>query len=120
MNFASGARPASTGIRFLALSVDWMASTLTITGLTGKNYGFEGERLLLFFVEVSLLTALIGASAGQRLLRLKVVDANTGGSVDPLRVLIRTLLIVLVIPALFKKDGVAYHDAICKTIVIRA
>jgi uncharacterized RDD family membrane protein YckC len=110
---------AGMGIRFAALTVDWLASSAIITGLTGKNYGYEGERLLLFFVEVVLLTSLMGASAGQRLFRLRVVDSETGGSITPLRAVIRTLLIILVLPALFRKDGAAFHDALCKSRVVR-
>lgn len=111
---------AGMGIRFAAITVDWVSVSLIVTGLTGKSYGYQGERTLLFFVEVVLLTSLMGASAGQRVFRLRVVDSESGGVVPPLRVLVRTLLIVLVIPALFRKDGIAYHDAICKTIVIRS
>ena len=114
-----GAPRAGMGIRFAAICVDWLAASLIVTGLTGKNYGYEGERLLIFFLEVLLLTSLMGASAGQRLFRLKVVDSTTGGFVPPFRVMIRTALIILVLPALFKKDGMAFHDYICKTAVVR-
>jgi uncharacterized RDD family membrane protein YckC len=110
---------AGMGIRFAALAVDWIATSVIITGLTGRNYGYQGERTLLFFVEVVVLTSLMGSSAGQRLFRLRVVDSETGGSISPLRVMLRTLLIILVLPALFRKDGMAYHDAMCKTRVVR-
>ena len=110
---------AGMGIRFAAITVDWIAASIIITGLTGRNYGYQGERTLLFFVEVVVLTSLMGASAGQRLFRLKVVDAQTGGTISPIRVMVRTLLIILVLPALFRKDGAAYHDAMCKTRVVR-
>jgi uncharacterized RDD family membrane protein YckC len=112
-------KEAGFGIRFAALCVDWIGTSLIITGLTGKNVGYQGERLIFFLIEVAILTSLMGASAGQRVFRLRVVDRDTGGPVPPIRILIRTLLIVLVLPALFRKDGMAYHDAICKTAVIR-
>jgi uncharacterized RDD family membrane protein YckC len=111
---------AGMGIRFAALAVDWLATSVIITGLTGKNYGYEGERLLLFFAEVVLLTSLMGASAGQRLFRLRVVDVDTGGSITPIRAILRTLLIILVLPALFRRDGAAFHDSVCKTRVVRS
>ncbi len=111
--------PASFGLRFAAIAIDWLASSLIVTGLTGKNYGYEGERTLIFFVEVVLLTALTGASAGQRVFRLQVLDNQTGGAVAPLRIFLRTLLILLVVPALFRKEGVAYHDVLCRTQVVR-
>jgi len=111
--------PAGFGSRFAAIAVDWFACSLIINGLTGQNYGYEGERLLLFFGEVVLLTALMGSSAGQRVFRLKVIDSETGLALSPLRILIRTALIALVLPALFRRDGIAYHDYICKSVVVR-
>ena len=113
------AAPVGMGVRFAALMLDWLGASLIVTGIVHQNYGYEGERLLIFFAEVTLLTALMGSSAGQRVFRLKVVDQNTGGALPPLRVLIRTLLIVLVVPALFKKDGISFHDYICKSVVVR-
>jgi len=110
---------AGFGSRFAAITVDWFACSLIVNGLTGRNYGYEGERLLLFFAEVVLLTALMGSSAGQRLFRLKVIDSETGLALSPLRVVVRTALIILVLPALFRREGVAYHDYICKSVVVR-
>jgi uncharacterized RDD family membrane protein YckC len=112
-------QPAGMGTRLAAITVDWFAASLIINGLTGRNYGYEGERLLVFFTEVTLLTALMGSSAGQRIFRLRVVDSTTGGALPPLRVLLRTTLIILLLPVLFRKDGVAYHDYICKSVVVR-
>jgi len=111
--------PVGFGSRFAAITVDWFACSLIVNGLTGRNYGYEGERLLLFFAEVVLLTALLGSSAGQRVFRLKVIDSETGLALSPLRILVRTLLIILVLPALFRRDGIAYHDYICKSVVVR-
>ena len=111
--------PVGFGSRFAAITVDWFACSLIVNGLTGRNYGYEGERLLLFFAKVVLLTALMGSSAGQRVFRLKVIDSETGLALSPLRILIRTLLIILVLPALFRRDGIAYHDYICKSVVVR-
>ncbi|MEI6868261.1 MAG: RDD family protein, partial [Actinomycetes bacterium] len=76
--------------------------------------------LLVFLAEVAILTALTQASLGQKLVRLKVVDAETGGFVPPLRILLRTILIVLVLPVLFTKEGRGYHDVLAQTIVVKA
>jgi len=89
--------PVGFGSRFAAITVDWFACSLIVNGLTGRNYGYEGERLF----------------------RLKVIDSETGLALSPLRILIRTLLIILVLPALFRRDGIAYHDYICKSVVVR-
>ncbi len=110
---------AGIGIRFLAITLDWVAAGLIISGASRQSYGYQLQRLGLFFAEVFVLTALMGASAGQRICGLKVIDATTGGAVPPMRAFIRTGLILLVLPALFKKDGVAYHDSMCNTKVVR-
>lgn len=111
--------PAGMGIRFLAITLDWVAAGLIISGASRQSYGYQLQRLGLFFAEVFVLTALMGASAGQRICGLKVIDATTGGAVPPMRAFIRTGLILLVLPALFKKDGVTYHDSMCNTKVVR-
>ena len=64
----------------------------------------------VFFLEVGILTALTGSSAGQRIVRLRVVDVNTGGRVPAGRAFFRTFLICLVIPAVFTKEGRGFHD----------
>ena len=120
VNSPTERQAAGFGIRFAALCVDWIGVSLILTGLSGKNYGYQGERLALFFIEVAVLTSLMGASAGQRLFRLRVVDLDTGRRVPPARIVIRTLLICLVLPALFRKDGMAYHDTFCRTVVVRS
>ena len=75
--------------------------------------------LAIFFAEVGLLTALTGASAGQRIVRIRVVDATTGGRITAGRALFRTLLICLLIPAIFTKEGRGYHDWFNNSVVVR-
>ena len=73
----------------------------------------------IFFLEVGLLTALTGSSAGQRVLRIRVVDETTGGAIGVSRALRRTLFICLVFPAIFTKEGRGYHDWFCHTVVVK-
>ena len=75
--------------------------------------------LAIFFVEVSILTALQGSSAAQKILRLRVVDAETGGAISPSRALKRTLFICLVFPAIFTKEGKGYHDWFTHSVVVK-
>jgi len=111
---------AAFGRRLLAVALDWFmclgVAHLIVRKLTG---GAQFIPLGIFFVEVSILTALTGASAGQRLLRLRVVDANTRGRVPVGRVIFRTFLICLVIPALFTKEGRGYHDWFTNCVVAK-
>ena len=73
----------------------------------------------IFFVEVTLLTWMTGASFGQRLVGLRVVGLQrrlgfTGAAV-------RTLLICLVIPPLvWDADGRGLHDKAVGSVVTRA
>jgi uncharacterized RDD family membrane protein YckC len=64
----------------------------------------------VFVLEATFLTALLGGSFGQLLLRVVVVRVD-GKPVNVLQTLLRTLLICLVIPPLvFKPDGRGLHD----------
>jgi uncharacterized RDD family membrane protein YckC len=110
---------AALNRRFVAVLIDWFMS-LAIAHLVHRSLigGWQFLPLAIFFVEVSILTALQGASAGQRLLRLRVVDAETGGVISPARAFKRTLFICLIFPAVFTKEGRGYHDWFCHTVVI--
>jgi uncharacterized RDD family membrane protein YckC len=108
---------AGTGRRFLALLIDWLMCLL-ISGLAG--FGSRSiSTLAVFFIEVSILTTLQQASAGQRILRLRVVDFTNYGIVPAKKILIRTLLICLVLPAVFTRDGRGLHDWVANSIVVR-
>jgi uncharacterized RDD family membrane protein YckC len=108
---------AGTGRRFLALLIDWLMCLL-ISGIVG--FGSRSiSTLAIFFIEVSILTALQQASAGQRILRLRVVDFTNYGIVPAKKILIRTLLICLVLPAVFTRDGRGLHDWVANSVVVR-
>ncbi|MDP1877677.1 MAG: RDD family protein [Actinomycetota bacterium] len=111
------------GRRLGALCLDWLAS-LVITVLLFRQvaYGSTASSLatlLVFAAEVIVLTWLIGASFGQRILGLTVVRVD--GSRLPLwRVALRTLLICLVIPAVvYDSDGRGLHDRAVGSVVLR-
>lgn len=94
---------------------------LGIAHLITRNLagGAQFLPLLIFFLEVGTLTALTGSSAGQRVIRLRVVDANTRGRITSGRAIFRTFLICLVIPALFTKEGRGYHDWFTNSVVVK-
>ena len=108
---------AGTGRRFLALLIDWLMCLL-ISGIVG--FGSRSlSTLAIFFIEVSILTTLQQASAGQRILRLRVVDFTNYGLVPPKKILLRTFLICLVLPAVFTRDGRGLHDWVANSVVVR-
>lgn len=114
---------ASLGRRVIALVVDWLASTgvaLLLVGATGYTSDLTSlTTFTVFFIEVTLLTWLIRASFGQRLLGMRVVRID-GGRLGLLRSLLRTLLICLVIPPLvMDSQGRGLHDRAVGSVVIR-
>ena len=75
--------------------------------------------LSLFAFEVILLTWLSAASFGQRVLGLTVMRTD-GSRLSLWRVILRTLLICLVIPAVvLDSDGRGLHDRAVDSVVMR-
>jgi hypothetical protein len=52
-------------------------------------------------------------------LRMRVVDFTTYGIVPPLKILLRTFLICLVLPAVFTREGRGLHDWITNSVVVK-
>lgn len=107
---------ASWGRRVLALLVDWIACTLVVIAIIGVD-GWSGDRLsslyvmLVFILEATVLTALVGGSFGKLATRLRVVRWQGSGWIDLPRSLLRAVLVALVIPPLvFQPDGRGLHD----------
>ena len=115
---------ASWGRRILALCVDWFASILVAGAIVGQgvlsSHGWEAWMpLLVFLVEGSLLTPLVGGSFGQLLLRVAVVRLDR----RPVSLLVaglRTLLICLVVPpVIYNRDRRGLHDLVAGTVTVR-
>ena len=108
---------AGLGRRFLAILIDWTMCSVVVNliGIESKSTPI----LFTFFIEVSVLTALQQASAGQRILKLRVVDFTNSGVVPPLKILLRTFLICLVLPAVFTREGRGLHDWVSNSVVVR-
>lgn len=109
---------AGFGRRFVALTIDWLACVLVANLLsTGQPPAFLP--LVVFFVEVALLTALMGSSFGQRILGIRVVSL-AHGRLDPARSALRTLLLCLVVPPLvFDRDQRGLHDKAAGSVAVR-
>ena len=75
--------------------------------------------LLVFLVEGSLLTPLVGGSFGQLLLRVAVVRLDRR-PVNLLVAVLRTLLICLVVPpVIYNRDRRGLHDLVAGTVTVR-
>jgi uncharacterized RDD family membrane protein YckC len=111
------------GRRVVAIILDWLLSIVLSRVLFGQfEYGTsEGSSaiLLIFVFQIILLTWLMSASFGQRIMGIAVVRI-TGQRLSLWRVALRTALICLVIPAVvFDSDGRGLHDRLVGSVVIR-
>ncbi len=102
--------------RLAALLIDWLASLVVSLVI----FHSAGWTLLIFCIEVYLLTALTGFTLGKRLLGLRVARLD-GKPVGFGWSLVRTLLLITVVPPLVSdRDLRGLHDRAANTIVIRA
>ncbi|MDT0396312.1 MULTISPECIES: RDD family protein [Streptomyces] len=113
---------ARPGRRFGALAVDWGLCMLIAYGLITEGYDGQstGNWALLVFLVLSALTVgTLGFTPGKRLFGLRVVALDTG-RVQPLRALVRTVLLCLAVPALvWDRDGRGLHDRLARTVEVR-
>lgn len=105
---------AGWGRRISALLIDWVASTLVFSAIVGfATYAKVGGGVfvpVVLFVEIFVFTALLGGSFGQIALGIRIRRTD-GSRLSPWAILIRTLLIMLVIPpVIYKPDGRGLHD----------
>lgn len=111
------------GRRAAAFLLDWFASVL-VALLAFPQFGYGSNEsmlatLVIFAGEVIVLTWLTGASFGQRIVGLRVISID-GGRLPLWRVVIRTALILLVIPAVVYDDqGRGLHDRVAASMVVR-
>ncbi|MFM9015278.1 MAG: RDD family protein [Candidatus Nanopelagicus sp.] len=106
--------------RVIALIIDWTMCRL-IASLIGPYLFVDSDfnTLIVFYLEVTLLTTLLQASAGQRIMGVKVLSYPDQNRISPKQVALRTLLICLVLPAVFTKDGRALHDYFTNSQTVR-
>jgi uncharacterized RDD family membrane protein YckC len=110
--------------RVVALFVDWFACLFVATAFAGSGVlgSHEAESwlpLLVFWVEATVLTALVGGSFGQLLLRIAVVRVDRR-PLSLLAALLRTLLICLVVPpVIYDRDQRGLHDLATGTVTVR-
>ena len=104
--------------RMAGVAADWLACLMIV-----KGFGLAGQftTLILFFAEMSILTAFGGASFGHRIVRIKVVRFADGGAPTPVQALIRTALLCTVIFAItYDENGRGIHDRLSGTYLVRA
>ncbi|MFD0414553.1 RDD family protein [Streptomyces sp. NPDC127108] len=113
----SVARP---GRRIGAIAIDWGLCLLIAYGLLARNPQAMGNWALGLLFVMSLLTVgTVGSTPGKRLLGLRVVSEE-GGRLGPVRVLVRSALLCIGIPALiWDRDGRGLHDRLARAVQVR-
>jgi uncharacterized RDD family membrane protein YckC len=103
-----------------ALFVDWLLCwVIVVAAIRPYEADVAYWTLLLFAVQDYVFTALTGFTMGKLLLRIRVVRLD-GGIVGPGWGLVRTLLLLTVIPPLiFDGDLRGMHDRATNSVVIR-
>jgi uncharacterized RDD family membrane protein YckC len=111
---------ASQGKRFIAISIDWAIAWSTATLLTPNIIPENAfSTLLVFYIQVLLVTYFLQSSMGQFLVGVKIIDKNNFGRIGFKRTFVRTTLIILVLPAVFTKESEPYHNLLTNSRAIR-
>lgn len=120
---------ASPGSRVGALVVDCIASGLVAAlGVAMFRHGggaasrLPGSWSLLPFALDYVLGLLVaGRTLGMNLFGIRVIRVDRDEPVNPWRALVRTVLLVLLVPAvIWDRDGRGLHDRLTDTAVVRS
>jgi uncharacterized RDD family membrane protein YckC len=111
---------AAFGQRLGAFAVDAVLSALVAALFTAPELPRDWS-LLVLVAEYLLFTVLVGQTPGMRLVGLRVIRFGRPGRVNPWQAAVRTLGVVLVVPALIPvSDGRSLHDRLAGTAIVRA
>ena len=119
---------ATTGPRLLAFMVDAAASGLVAALFVPHHAGdsfadrLPGSWSLIPFALDYVVGVLVaGRTIGMYLTGLRLIRVGDDVAIDPLRIIARTALLVLLVPALiFDRDGRGMHDRLTDTAVVKA
>ncbi len=113
--------------RILALAIDWFGS-LAVSGLLfpedgaarGVLAGDPFATLAVFAVSSVVLVGLLGHTIGHRVTGLRVARLRDGRVPGPVAGVVRTALLLLVVPAVvWDGDGRGLHDVAAGTVIVR-
>jgi uncharacterized RDD family membrane protein YckC len=111
---------ARAGRRLAALLVDWASAMLIALLFTPyESVAYTWVTPLVFAALQIVFIPTIGGSLGHRLLGMRVIPLE-GGWVGPWRPVVRTALLLIVVPALvWDSDQRGFHDKVAGTVLIR-
>lgn len=117
---------ATTGPRLLAFLVDAIASGL-VAALFVPHTGDVSSSLpgswslIPLAIDYVLGVLLTGRTLGMYLFGLRLIRVDRFAAVGPGRILLRTFLLFLLVPAVvFDRDGRGMHDRLTDTAVVKA
>lgn len=98
--------------RLAALCVDWALCTLVVNAFLDAPMEVRGYAVLLVFAaQAMLLVTFTGTTVGKRLLGIRMAALSDSRLPWPLAVVVRTVLLCLVIPAvIYDRDQRGLHD----------
>jgi uncharacterized RDD family membrane protein YckC len=114
---------AGMGRRLGALFIDWGIALLIVSPFTGHRAFAPGSNspwvLAVFAAEYIVLVSLVGRTIGMRLCGIGIMRLD-GGRVAFPWVVVRTILLLLVVPAvIYDRDRRGLHDKAADCVVVR-
>ncbi|QVQ54703.1 RDD family protein [Spiractinospora alimapuensis] len=112
---------ASVPRRLGALAVDWLLSLgVAHTVFDGSANLTAYVALVVFAAQATLLITFTGTTIGKRIFGIRMGQLPASSVTWPLAVLVRTLLLCLVIPAVvYDRDNRGLHDRAVGTVSTR-
>jgi uncharacterized RDD family membrane protein YckC len=110
---------ASLGSRAAALLVDVVVAALVAGLFTAPDLP-RNWSLLSWFAITVVAVSFFGFTPGMAALGIRVARMDGAGMVGPIRAVVRTILVAVIIPAVvLDMDGRGWHDKAVGTIVVR-
>ena len=107
---------AGLGRRVLALFVDWALCSAVAFGFWGST---TWGPLIVFAVSTAVLVGTVGSTLGHRVTGL-VVRREDGAWAGPVRAVVRTVVLCLVLPAVIvDREQRGLHDRWARTVIVR-
>jgi uncharacterized RDD family membrane protein YckC len=111
---------APIGLRLAALLTDIVLSAL-VAGLFTAPELPRNWSLVAFAAEYVVFGTAFGQTPGMRLCGLRLIRLDRPARVDPIRMLVRTALLILLVPAvIWDVDGRGLHERFTQTAVVRS